>query len=200
MTSTDGAPRPNAHSVRFSVSIKNNAELKLPVRDRPEVFDDDDEAEVFTSPSLFPLRSASNGGHFRCDYVNLPSPPDGASGHSGEFGSRGRQYVNIGHQGGFDQTVAQQPVQSKDSCTAGVTYAQLDLFGEGTNEPKTSPSSPGSGPVAEVESSRRKSDAYAAIDFRRTRALSSKVEDELDEGHRKTRHNSTMDTLDSHHP
>lgn len=176
----------NANSAGCSISIKNIAEL--PVRERQDVFDDDDEAEVFTSPSLLP---ATNGGHFRCAYVNLPSPLDGVSGDS-ELGSRGCQYVNIGSSvGGFDQT-GTQLMQPTDRC-AGVTYAQLDLFGEGTNGRRKCRSSAGSGPAVDVESSKTKPDAYASIDFQRTRALSSKVEDELDEGHRKTRHNSTID-------
>lgn len=205
--SDDGASRPDAHSIWSSVSVRNNAELQLPVRERPDVFDDDedDEAEVFTSPSLFLLRSAaSNGGQdFRCAYVNLPSLPLDGVCRDSELGSRGRQYVNIGSGGGsmHQTTGAQQLEPPTDGGGPAVTYAQLDLFGEGGADgqrkcPPSSSSETGPAPV-DVESSsssRTKSDAYASIDFQRTRALSSKVEDELDEGHRKTRHNSTMDS------
>lgn len=159
------------------------AELKLLESDnRREDDDRDDEPEVFVSSSLFP-----SGPNAKCAYVNLPRMFDGAAGQS-DFIAKGHQYMNIGYNPQLDASAA-----------AALTYAQLDLFEDGPGDLiQPNPGGPfplgSDGGVVEIDCSRSKPEVYAAIDFQRTRALNSRVDEELDEGFRKTRHNSTIET------
>lgn len=146
------------------------AQLDLPM----ELVDYDEEAEVFQTPEV-----GSVAGHFRPTYVNVP-------------------LAVIARQQG--------PVSGDVSSSSTLTYAQLDLgvnsvAAEGDRGASSfcveTAAVPGHGGSVRCEfPSREKPEMYAHIDFRRTMALSTRTTSETeDEGFRKTRHNSNIETL-----
>lgn len=129
--------------------------------------DYDEEADVFQSPEII-----SSDSSYRSTYVNVPIPL---------FSRESRTWLP-------SNAIVPAPLTS--SRTAKVTYAQLDLDTPGPPPEGTFP-----GPVKPECTPRDKSETYAAIDFQRTRALSTKTTENEDEGFRKTRHNSNIEML-----
>lgn len=135
--------------------------------------DYDEEADVFQSPEII-----SNEPSFRSTYVNVPIPLGNAI---PIFSRESRTWLP-------SNAIVPAPLSS--SRTAKVTYAQLDL-----DTPGPSPEGASPGPAKPECTTRDRSETYAAIDFQRTRALSTKTTESEDEGFRKTRHNSNIEML-----